>query len=472
MKPKPVGKILTKTSSREFSFVATEYFEGDFVEVRAPHRRDSVVVAEIVKKEGINTYLDTPEVMSFISEADEEITSFNMYVFTATPIAVVSREDVRPVDFPLPPGGNVYAATEDRVNDALGITTGDVKIGRLDKSPKPVIRISIDALFRPHAAVLGRTGSGKSYFVRGLSKHIRDRRIVILSPTDEYNDIGEECGMQVFSREGMLLPSKPDFIASVCGLSLQEEMMVKAFLNESPVQGRVHSGELADQLKRWVIERASGSARRHRATQMAFLGPEKTEPGGLEELRVPGYADSAVAKLRSKSIYFSSKPLKVPFDNSAVLDMSEVEEEVQEIIIGYILHNILHAYRSKKRKASLPRILIIIEEVHNFAPSVRTTRCKDKIVQVAREGRKLGIGLCLVSQRPRHFDQTILSQCTNLFLFHIPHPDDINHVFGVSPFYSPHYMDVAQRLDVGKCLIIGNVLHSPVLCAIDFAEND
>lgn len=468
MKRKSVGKVFAKTRSREFSFVATEYFEGDFVEVDIPDRGDAVVVAEIIGKEGVNPYLDNPEVMNYVSKDEQELTSFNLYVFTATPISLVDKKSIKPVKFPLPPGANVYVATKDNVKRALEIREGDVKIGNLDKSPNPEIRITTDNLFQPHISVLGRTGSGKSYFVRGLSCHIKDRNLIIFSPTDEYNEIGEEHEIKILSKQDILLPLKADFIGSIYNLTLQEEILLKKGMARISLKEKISSGQIANRLKNWVVQSAIASIKK-KPRQVEFLKLEKTESQELEEVKTPNYVNTALHKLRSKSLYFSNNPMEVPFENSVILDMSEIEQEAQEIIINYVLHNLLEAYRSRKGGSNRPKLLVIIEEAHNYAPSVRTTFCKDKIIQVAREGRKLGINLCLISQRPRHFDQTVLSQCSTLFLFHIPHPDDVNHVFSVSSFYSQHLVELVQRLEVGRCLITGTIFKYPIVCLVDFS---
>lgn len=115
-----------------------------------------------------------------------------------------------------------------------------------------------------------------------------------------------------------------------------------------------------------------------------------------------------------------------------------------------------------------PDLIIVIEEAHSFAPSIQTTACKNKIIQLAREGRKLGIALCLVSQRPRHFDQTVLSQCGTLFVFHTPHPEDAEHIFGVSPIYRRDLLDSVRELAVGECLVLGEAVKYPLLCSVSF----
>ena len=468
MRKKPVGKIFTKTKTDEFSFVATEYFEEDFVEVDIPNRNGAVVIAEIIKKEGINNYLNNPEVMNYMPKDEQELISFNLYMFSAKPISIIENDNLNIINFPLPPGINVYCATKENVTKALDVSKGNIKIGNLYKSPNPEIKITADKLFQPHISVLGRTGSGKSHFVKGLSKHIKDRNLIIFSPTEEYNEIGKQCGMQIFTKQDILLPLEADFIASVYGMTLQEEILLKKFMAKTSFDKKVFSGKIANDLKNWIIQDAITPITKKKTRQKELFKPEKENLGEIEDLKIPNYVNTALHKLRSKSLYFSNKPMNVLTGKSIILDMSGIAQNVQEIVISYVLHNVLDAYRSKKNENKQSKLLLMIEEAHNFAPSISTTYCKDKIIQIAREGRKLGLNLCLITQRPRHLDQTVLSQCGSLFLFQIPHPDDVNHVFSASPVYSKETVELVQRLDTGKCLIIGNAFKYPIMCSINF----
>ena len=180
------------------------------------------------------------------------------------------------------------------------------------------------------------------------------------------------------------------------------------------------------------------------------------------------FADSILSKLRSKSLFFSKNPIEVPFSKSTIINMSGIEQGSQEVIMMYVLDKLLETYRDEMKRKIHPKLIVVIEEAHNFAPSIQTTLCKSKIIQLAREGRKLGISVCLISQRPRYIDQTVLSQCGSLFLFHIPHPDDIEHVFGISPIYRKDLIDTVRELMVGECLILGDTTKYPLLCSVNF----
>lgn len=463
----PIGKVLDKSSTREFSFVATEYFQGEFVElpINYSEGKKATIVGEIVHKEAINPYFEKPSAINYLSGKDESITFWNLYVVKVKPIAVIGDSEIKKIDFPPPPGTNVYAAEEKIVSCALGLENAGIPIGYLKQLKNLRIHLSEALLCRTHFSILGRTGSGKSYFAKGLLKCIKDRTLIIFSPIEEYNEIAKDIDAQVFSKEDLLLPLNTSYIASIYGLTVQEQILFEQFMkkeNNLMEKIKLSNQEIAQRFRSMIQSKPKDKG------QAPLFNIESSPNGGISEEKMPKFVDSILSKIRSKSIFFSKHPMKVPFSKSTIIDMSELEQESQEVIMMYVLNNLLESYKDEKNRKSYPKLIVMIEEVHNFAPSVQTTICKNKIIQVAREGRKLGITLSLISQRPRHFDQTVLSQCGTLFLFHIPHPDDIEHIFGISPIYRQDLIETVRELMVGECLILGDVTKYPLLCSIDF----
>jgi hypothetical protein len=251
-----------------------------------------------------------------------------------------------------------------------------------------------------------------------------------------------------------------DYIASIYGLTLHEQITFEQFVKKEKSflgNAKISNQEIAQKFRSNIQFKPKQATLSENSEIETFSGE-----------RINKSADAILSKLKSKSLLFSKQPTRVPFSKSTIIDMSEIEQVSQEVIIKYVLSNLLEYYKDEQNKKNYPKLIVAIEEAHNFAPSVQTTFCKNKIIQAAREGRKLGITLSLISQRPRHIDQTVLSQCGTLFLFHIPHPDDIEHVFGISPVYRKDLIDNVRELIVGECLILGDVTKYPLLCSISF----
>lgn len=101
-------------------------------------------------------------------------------------------------------------------------------------------------------------------------------------------------------------------------------------------------------------------------------------------------------------------------------------------------------------------------------PSMKSTLCKTSIVNLAREGRKYDISLCFITQRPRNFDQTALSQSSNKVIFSLPHPDDIKHIMEDAVYYHTEMGNIIQRQRQGQCVIIGDAFESELETEIVF----
>lgn len=466
---KLIGKVLDKATTKDFSFAATTYFEGDFVEVDVSfsESKKGIVIGEVVTKETFNSYFENPSIIRYLKEDGESLASESLYIIKVKPIAIIEDEKVKKLDFPLPPGINVYSADENRISRVLGFENQGIPIGYLKQLSNLRVNLSEDLLCKTHFSILGRTGSGKSFFAKGLLKQIKDRNLIIFSPTEEYNEIAKNINADVFSKHNLILPLNTSYIAAIYGLSLQEEILFeKVMKKDTNLLGKetISNHEIA-QIFRSNI-RSKGVERK----KDILFEAESTLIKNAPEEKLPRFFDTILSKIESKSLFFSNHPMKVPFSQSAIIDMSELEQESQQVIMMYVLNNLLESYKNEKARKTYPKLIIVIEEAHNFAPSIQTTICKNKIIQIAREGRKLGITLSLISQRPRYLDQTALSQCGSLFLFHIPHPDDIEHVFGISPIYRQDLIETVRELMVGDCLILGDVTKYPLLCSIDFKK--
>lgn len=143
--------------------------------------------------------------------------------------------------------------------------------------------------------------------------------------------------------------------------------------------------------------------------------------------------------------------------------------EERQIAVLLFLRQIYEAAKSKK----LPfNVVIFIDEAHNYVPSVYKSFCKEEILRLAREGRKYGITLCLISQRPRWVDPTALSQCGNVFIFRIQNSDDKKHIFdSVSLPDSVKDINIA-KFDTGEMIVAGDIVKNPMHCQVSEIDSN
>ena len=155
-----------------------------------------------------------------------------------------------------------------------------------------------------------------------------------------------------------------------------------------------------------------------------------------------------------------------------VLDLSQVDEYVASVLVSHILRNSLN--RSKKAAHSGNRdellknsVFYILEEAHILAPNKRDSDSKRWIQRVAREGRKFGLGLCLVSQSPKTVDHDALSQMNNMIILRLVEPEDQRHVQSASESLSQDLINQLPSLNVGEAIVLGLMSKVPTLVKID-----
>jgi DNA helicase HerA-like ATPase len=138
-----------------------------------------------------------------------------------------------------------------------------------------------------------------------------------------------------------------------------------------------------------------------------------------------------------------------------------------DIIVSYFSKEILRDRKESLRNGEPKPIFIIFEEAHLIVPQNRNTKSKLYISRIAREGRKFGVGICLVSQRPKTLDQESLSQCNNLIISKLIEPSDQSHVQHASENLSEDLLKQLPGLNVGEAVIIGPALKIPAIVKIN-----
>ena len=186
-----IGKVLDKADSDLFQFVSTKYFHNKFVKVKMKHIGEDVkLIGEVISTESVNPYFEKPNIIRYVEEQDENIARQSLYLVKVRPLSLIQDSQSKEVDFPPSPGSNVFTADESEVRIALEVENNGLGIGVLKGQSRISVKISSDKLLRTHFSILGRTGSGKSFFAKVLARKISiERNLIIFSPTDEYDEL-------------------------------------------------------------------------------------------------------------------------------------------------------------------------------------------------------------------------------------------------------------------------------------------
>lgn len=158
--------------------------------------------------------------------------------------------------------------------------------------------------------------------------------------------------------------------------------------------------------------------------------------------------------------------------NVTIIDLSAIPFEVLSIVISLLSRVIFDFsfHYSKLRHAhelvnDIP-FMIVCEEAHNYIPkngSAEYNASKHSIERIAREGRKYGLSLMVVSQRPSEVSETIFSQCNNFIVLKLTNVNDQNCIKNLLPDNNSSLVDTLPTLAAGECLVVGDAVPLPAV---------
>lgn len=147
-----------------------------------------------------------------------------------------------------------------------------------------------------------------------------------------------------------------------------------------------------------------------------------------------------------------------------ILDLSDVPPEIMTSISGTLLNIIYDALfwgQNEKMGGKKQPLLIVLEEAHNYLKSGENSIASRTVQRIAKEGRKYGVGLALVTQRPSELDETVLSQCGTLIALRMNNSKDRSHITGAIQDELQKLVDLLPSLRTGEGIITGEAVKIP-----------
>ncbi|MCX8174762.1 MAG: ATP-binding protein [Candidatus Micrarchaeota archaeon] len=363
--------------------------------------------------------------------------------------------------FPVAPGAKVLEAEPGLLEKFLFFDRKGLHIGQLQHHPIEA-RLSMGKLFGKHLAILAMSGSGKSYLTSVMIEELLERKsedgrlaMVVIDSHGEYSGFrSTRYGRQVEVVSG--------------------KRFKIAFRRVSP-----------HQLAEWMPE-ASAPQMRELVPIMQLLRKEKKEKQEgylLSDLmqRVEACGEekkssvfrpllswlSELARLKLFSTSdFPKLEEAVQPGRLVVIDLSDTENmRKKQIIVSYLARRLFRL----RKKGKIPPFVLFLEEAHNFAPEKAeksSALAKGAITAIAREGRKFGSCLCLISQRPVHLATTVLAQCNTNIILRITNPYDIEHIGESCEGIDRNMLDSITTLRVGEAMVIGEAVGAPVFIQV------
>lgn len=160
-------------------------------------------------------------------------------------------------------------------------------------------------------------------------------------------------------------------------------------------------------------------------------------------------------------------------NNITIFDLSGVPFEVLSItvsLISRLLFECGYYLKQIERERCIAPLLVVYEEAHKYVPKLKDAKYNSSriaIERIAKEGRKYGITLAIVSQRPSEISETIFSQCSNFVVMRLTNPQDQNYVNNLLPDSIGEITETLPSLGSGEALLIGDAIVMPSIVKVD-----
>lgn len=154
----------------------------------------------------------------------------------------------------------------------------------------------------------------------------------------------------------------------------------------------------------------------------------------------------------------------------SILDLSGISPAIQSELVGTLLRIVYDALfwaRNLPEGGRERPVLVVLEEAHAYLAGDQRRNASSSIQRIAKEGRKYGIGIMLVSQRPSEIDSTILSQCGTIFALRLTNATDRTHVRSSASDSLEGIFGMLPVLRTGEAIIVGEAVNLPVRTLVD-----
>ena len=368
--------------------------------------------------------------------------------------------------------------------DEIGAAT----VGWLLSRPRGDVPVAIDvnALVSTHVAIIASTGAGKSYTAGVLIEEMlmanNRAAILVIDPHGEYGSLEAIADAKALRGEGYrpgAAVHAPGSVKIRVGTLEQGDLRyllpnvserMTYILGRAYRQAENISRNRCGESNRWTLQELDE----------AIEAQGQNEEDSFDQ----GTAKALLWRLRSTirtgANYIFDDQKQTPLTDLfrpgqvTVMRLDQVDERQQQVIVAAMLRRVFYARMNSKNRNIEPGedsylpypVFVLIEEAHNFAPANADIVTTNILKKVLAEGRKFGVGVGLISQRPGKLDPDVLSQCNTQFLLRIVNPVDQARVRESVESVGRELLDELPALTKGQAIISGAAVNTPVLCQI------
>jgi hypothetical protein len=397
-------------------------------------------------------------------------------------------------------GDNVVQANhDDLVKIFASGTRAFIEVGTLHQDSEIRVPLFINDLLSKHFAILGTTGSGKSCAVALVMKRLIERydnaHIVIFDLHNEYSQAFAGKS-EVISPEKLNIPfwllNFDELVEVLAPVSLNRDFEIEILSQIIPQARKRYMAQMSANGSR------TSTVRKHAditliaqdtplpfrmADVLMFLNEmvgklDRSQPT-MPFLRLKSRIEALVSDPRYAFMFGSysvqdnmaevlSQIFRVPTDGRplTILDLSSVPSEILNVVMSAMFR--LSFDLAFWSHGKIP-ITLVCEEAHRYAPAKGTAfePTRRAMARIAKEGRKYGVSLCIVTQRPSELDPTVLSQCNTVLALRLTNQLDQEFVKSATSESGVALLDFLPVLGKAEAVVMGEGVPLPLRIRFD-----
>ncbi|MDT7890038.1 MAG: ATP-binding protein [Desulfurococcales archaeon] len=378
-------------------------------------------------------------------------------------------EELRIPPIPPPPGIEVRRASHKTLSKIFAPEGPQwARVGTLLRNPEVEVRVDLNKIVQRHLAILAMTGMGKSNLVSLLAREILRRG----GTTFIFDYHGEYVGLEF---EGMPSPNVIKARINPRYLSWQEFARLIGVRH-----GAKNQENVIKKCKEDLDYAEVNGQRSYLEAMINCIKREKQLARRGETMRACEAVIETIEANRHLLLKIVDDDARDITDQSAIgriniIDLTGLSSYLQaDAVVSHWLGRILEERkastwrRNSDQQPRLPHpVVVVLEEAHIYLSTERDTLTKPRAEHIAREGRKFGVGLIVVSQRPRGLDPDVLSQMGSMAIMRIVQPEDQAHIARASENLTQEILEQLPGLNIGEAILLGHWVRMPAVVKID-----
>jgi DNA helicase HerA-like ATPase len=452
--PSSVDFVINNGKAHKGMFVELDYSEGTMM----------LLVEDVLKT---NRYFERPDSVKVIGEELEKnfpASEWEFLIAKSKPLGVFKDGLITRTTFPPSPGTKVFVADNERIKKFLSLQVDGLNLGKLQFHDVD-LKVNLSKLLQKHLFVTACSGAGKSFFVSVLLEELLSRKkeqgqvgVVVIDTHGEYTCFGEP----VKQKDASTFQDFSQFTKIIDGAKIRIAVSkisvgtISSIVELSPTQRRA----LAKIFSKLNEEMRSGAG-------PFDLSSVRAEIEGLDNEKTAASLHGVISELEELNLFSKiDEPSIIDFvkpGQLVVIDLNLVtSEKKKQVIVSYLSYKLFNERRSHSKK--IPPFALLVEEAHNFIPEGTASEhavARSSLRTIAREGRKFGASLVVISQRPKRLDTTTLANCNTNIILRITNPYDLDHIAQSCEGLDKSSIGIISSLRVGEALVVGEAVNAP-----------